>query len=158
IQAAYFDGSQLKPTPISTAVTFNALEDFHVVRPNLLVGVASKAAGQVSFPTIAYIDLSKASPTVVFPTAPNGSTIGFLVAGVRGRNGDGQNFAVSDDQLKAIYLTSESITDPVFTNQFTIWMLDLVTGNAGSLYSSPTLQGALQRIDAAPQFVHTAAA
>jgi hypothetical protein len=150
VQAAYYDGTSVaaKVTSPSAQLGTTPSNSWTLVRPQMLLGVAYDRASVAPTPELIEIDINRAGPPQIAAPSPVSSTVGPLGSnGVRMRNRSLGQFAISDDQLKAIYVTNDP--GPLFT----LWLLDLATGTAGPLYSTATLDV----LDGAPQFVHSAA-
>ena len=148
LQAAYYDGvsATAKVTSPSASLGAGVSGSWQLVRPQVLLGIAADKASGLS--ELVEIDINRTASSPIAAPSPVSPTVGNLATGiVRTRSRGPGPFAVSDDQRKAIYVTSDP--GPLST----LWILDLATGAASQLYSTPTLNTA----DAAPRFVHSAA-
>ena len=141
----------------------NSNGQFAEARAQVLVGVEAKVDPSFVLRQVMHVDLGLPKPVLTVPSgAPSAavdSPVGPLVSGVAGRFGRDQ-FAVSDDQTKAIYVTAENSSIPGAQGaSYTLWLLDLPSGKARPLYSSPWLQGPSGLTgsnELPPHFVHSA--
>ena len=148
LEAADYDGvsAAAKVANVSTQFATNASAAWQVVRPQMLLGLAADKTSTSS--ELIQIDLNRSGAIQIGAPSPISSTVGALAgSNVRQRNRSLGVYAVSDDQRKAIYVTSDP--GPLLT----LWLLDLASGVANQLYSTPNLDTS----DAAPRFVHSAA-
>ena len=148
LEAAYYDGASAtaKVANVSAQFATAVSSAWQVVRPQTLLGFAYDKASTSA--ELIEIDLNRAGAIQIAAPSPVSATVGGLAGSVvRQRNRGSGFYAVSDDQRKAIYVTSDP--GPLLT----LWLLDLATGGANQLYSTPTLDSA----DGAPRFVHSAA-
>ncbi len=155
IGAAYFDGTAqpVLLAPVQIGLTGGGVigGNFVVASPGVVLGTvpgATAGSGQ----QIIEIRLQGGTPQSFFPAPTNGTTAGAVqLGGVLARTGFNTSFAISDDQTKALFVTSDQLPGAPNT-VYRGHLLDLATG-------TDTLLGAVPSANFfgyAPHFVHSA--
>ncbi len=152
--AAYFDGTsqpvvlppqQIGPTGAGT-ITPNF---FFVAKPGLVLGLVNAATAGAGQQAVEIL-LKGAAPKMIFPAPSNGTTAGPVLGSVQSRTGSRVNFAISDDQTKALFVTADQVAGAPDAVRRT-HLLDLATGTDTPLGASPN--NAFAHF---PHFVHSA--
>jgi len=186
----YFNGTTLAQTAPAPINLINGQPDFAPAQPGVLIGtvdadpahagvqpfVANATTGSIKFPVpvscptvlVAGNSCTGATRTTAVQTRlgvpPPTATIG-VSNPIQVMEGawQGGNFSISDDQQKALIVSQDQQKG---SEIYSLWIIDIASGGALQLYTTPLLAGvgtttsnAINGIDAlAPHFVHSAAA
>ncbi len=171
VSGAFFDGATTPTAAAPVQVGGTSSFGWAVVRPKLVGGIGidfGKAAVVVppAVPAVApqfrlfFADLTKLKITA--PSALFANT-GDISRAIRSRQNTLSTVSISDDALKAIYVTQDLTTSEPQTS-FTLWITDLantdIAAGTAPLFTSPYLSRAIRGqvpADFAAHFVHSLA-
>ncbi len=129
VNGTYFAGVAAPAAGTPAQILATSPYNWIRVRPQVLAGVGPDADPVRSRLRLWIGDLGKNK--FFAPGAQVGDT-GDIERGVRGRLGTSEYFAVSDDQLKVLYVSQDPTSSVPGGFNYTLWLTDLAAEDVGS--------------------------